>query len=82
MSTSDQHRQIVQRMLDSKAIDFTAIGKVIGEVGPSLAVADFDDGINFCGTMRFFIRVLRISTPGLPVEDLGELGASAGELRS
>lgn len=81
MSKSQQHREIVQRLLDSGAVNFSAIGKVIGEVGPSLALSDYDDGIDFCGTMRFFIRILRVVNPGTPVENLGELGANAGELQ-
>ena len=81
MSHSEQHRQIVQKLLDTGAVNFSAVGKVIAEVGPSLAVSDYE-GIEFCGTMRFFIRVLRIDNPGIPIENLGELGASAGELRS
>jgi hypothetical protein len=82
MSNSEQHRQIVKKVLDSKAVDFTAIGKVLGDVGPSLALADFDGIDGFCGTMRFFIRILRIDNPGIPVENLGDLGANAGELQS
>lgn len=89
MSNSQQHRLVVQRLLESKAVDFTAIGKVIGEVGPSLALSDFDGVDGFCGTMRYFIRVFRLN-PGVPgtnefensVENLGELGASATELGS
>jgi len=80
MKNSEQHRQVVQRLLDAKAVDFTAIGKVIAEVGPSLAVSDFD-GPDICGTMRFFIRVLRVDNPGTVVENLGDLSANAGELR-
>ena len=89
MSNSQQHRQVVQRLLESKAVDFTAIGKVISEVGPSLALSDFDGVDGFCGTMRYFIRVFHLN-PGVPgtnefensVENLGELGASATELGS
>jgi hypothetical protein len=82
MSNVEQHRQIVKKLLDSKGVDFAAIGKVLGEVGPSLAVADFDDSDWFCGTMRIFIRVLRIDNPGIPVENLGDLGANTEELQS
>ena len=89
MSNSQQHRLVVQRLLESKAVDFTAIGKVIGEVGPSLALSDFDGVDGFCGTMRYFIRVFRLN-PGVPgtnefensVENLSELGANATELSS
>jgi len=86
MSSSQQHRAVVER-LESKAVDFTAIGKVISEVGPSLALSDFDGVDGFCGTMRYFIRVFRLN-PGIPgtnefggsIENLGELGANAREL--
>jgi hypothetical protein len=81
MSKSEQHRQVVQRLLDSKAVDFTTIGKVLGEVGPSLALSDYDGGDGFCGTMRFFIRIFRIENPGIPVESLTELSANAEELQ-
>jgi hypothetical protein len=79
MSNSDQHRLIVERLLESRAVDFTAIGKALGEVGPSLALSDFE-GEGFCGTMRFFIRVFRGPVVNNPIENLGELNASAGEL--
>jgi hypothetical protein len=81
MGNSEQHRQIVQKLLDTKAVDFTALGKVISEIGPTLALSDFD-GPDICGTMRFFIRVLRVDNSGAPVENLGDLGANAGELKS
>jgi hypothetical protein len=82
MSNVEQHRQIVKKVLDSKAVDFAAIGKVLADVGPSLALSDFDGDDWFCGTMRNFIRILRIDNPGIPVENLGDLGANAGELQS
>ena len=42
MGSSEQHRQVVQRLPDANAVDSTAIEKVIAEVGPSLAVSGFD----------------------------------------
>jgi hypothetical protein len=81
MSHSDQHKQLVKKLLDAKAVDFAAIGKVISELGPSLALAE-EPGDFFCGTNRIFIHVYRVFTPGLPVENLGEVAANAGELRA
>lgn len=49
------HQEIVKRALDSKAVDFAAIGKIVAELGPSMAMAD-EPWEGFCGTMRFFIR--------------------------
>ena len=81
MNNSEQHRQLVKKLLDSKAVDFTAIGKVISEVGPSLSLAE-EPGDFFCGTNRIFFHCYRVFNPGGPVEDLGDLAANAGELRS
>src|ERR1017187_2321927 len=81
MSSSEQHKQIVTKLLDTKAIDFNTIGKEFGEVGASLALADFDGEDRFCGTMRNFIRVMILENPGIPVENLGELGVNRSEER-
>lgn len=77
------HQDIVKRALDSKSVDFAAIGKVIGELGPSMALAD-EPWEGFCGTMRFFIRIYIVHPPagGGPVENLGALRAAAGEMHS
>ena len=80
MGNSDQHRQIVRQLLESKAVDFNAIGKVVAEVGPSLSLAE-DPGDFFCGTNRIFIHIYRVFNPGNPVENLGELAVNAQELR-
>ena len=34
------HEQIAQRFVDAKAFDFSGIGKLIGDLGPSMAVND------------------------------------------
>lgn len=80
MGNSDQHRQIVRQLLESKAVDFNAIGKVVAEVGPSLSLAE-EPGDFFCGTNRIFIHIYRVWNPGGVVENLGELAADAEELR-
>jgi len=49
------HQEIVKKILDSKAVDFAAIGKVVTELGPSLSLAD-EPWEGFCGTMRYFVR--------------------------
>ena len=36
MSTRVKHQDIVKKLLDSKAVDFTAVGKMVAEIGPSL----------------------------------------------
>jgi hypothetical protein len=63
------HQQLVKKLLDAKAVDFAAIGKVVAELGPSLALADTDaaaaaaaadviDGDYFCGTIRHFVNLV------------------------
>jgi hypothetical protein len=39
------HEEIVKRFIDSKAIDFTAIGRLVTELGPALATSS--RGANF-----------------------------------
>lgn len=75
---SDRHQQIVKKLIDSKAVDFGAIGKAVAELGPSLAMAD-EPWENFCGTMRVFIRVYRIRDVTSSVENLTELSRAAGQ---
>lgn len=81
MNNSEQHKQLVKKLLDTKAVDFAAIGKVVAELGPSLSLAE-EPGDFFCGTNRIFIHIYRVFNPGVPVENLGELAANAGELRA
>ncbi len=62
MANQMNHQDIVKRLLNSKAVDFNAIGKAVSEIGPSLAMVD--DGVDgFCGTMRHFIILYRYPTP-------------------
>ena len=77
---SINHQEIVKSLLNSKAVDFAAIGKAVAELGPALAVAD-EPWEGFCGTMRIFVHLYRIQTPGTPVENLRDLAGLAGQLR-
>ena len=71
---------IVKKALDSKAIDFNAIGKMVAELGPSLALAE-EPWETFCGTMRYFIHLYRLPGLNSPLENINTLGQVAGELR-
>ncbi|HEY2094024.1 MAG TPA: hypothetical protein VGJ81_19295 [Thermoanaerobaculia bacterium] len=75
-----RHQEIVKSLLDSKAVDFTAIGNIVAELGPSIALAD-EPWEGFCGTMRTFVRVYRINTSTAQLENLGQLANIAGELK-
>lgn len=80
MSHSEQHKQLVKKLLDAKAVDFAAIGKIVAEVGPTLSLSD-EPGDWFCGTNRIFFHVYRVFNPSGPLENLGELAANAAELK-
>jgi hypothetical protein len=70
MGLSGREREIVSSLIETKAIDFEAIGKVLAEFGPTMALdMDYEDG--FCGTMRTFFHCYRLppwmgGTPGVP----------------
>jgi hypothetical protein len=67
MASRVSHQEIVKRLLDTKAVDFAAIGKAVGEIGPAMALAD-EPWEGFCGTMRTFIHIF-ILRPGPLVVD-------------
>lgn len=80
MGLSGREREIVSTLVDSKAVDFEAIGKTLATYGPTMALdMDYEDG--FCGTLRYFVRVYRPWVTGQQpgVEQLG--GAVGGELQ-
>lgn len=83
MAIRVNHQDIVKSVLESKAVDFAAIGKLFGQVGPTLSLAD-EPWESFCGTMRYFVRIF-VLTPsgGFPdsIADLGQLREIAGELK-
>ena len=82
MANRINHQDVVKRLLEAKAIDFTAIGNAVAQLGPTVSMADEPWEV-FCGTMRRFIRVYHImsNTDLTNVEDLAKLSGVAGELR-
>jgi len=82
MANRVNHQEVVKKLLDSKAVDFGAIGKAFTELAPAMSMAD-EPWEGFCGTMRVFIRIFIIRGPGSlggPVENLGGLASVAKEL--
>jgi hypothetical protein len=63
------HQDIVKRVLDSKSVDFAAVGKIVSELGPTMAMSD-EPWDNFCWTMRTFFHCYIINHPSLPLENL------------
>ena len=81
MANRVNHQEIVKKLIDTKAVDFKAIGAAFAEVGPALSMAD-EPWEGFCGTMRIFIRVFIIHGPTFGgVEGLGDLRNVAGEMK-
>jgi hypothetical protein len=80
---SGLEREVVSSLIESKAVDFAAIGAAIAKYGPSVALTpDGEDW--FCGTMRMFIRFYRIPDPIGPIvriQDLAALREVGRELR-
>jgi hypothetical protein len=65
MGLSGREREIVTALVETKAVDFEAIGKVLAKFGPTMALdMDYEDG--FCGTMRYFTRVYTGPFPPRP----------------
>lgn len=82
MSNRVSHQEIVKKVLDAKAVDFAAVGRVIAEMGPSLSLAD-EPWEGMCGTMRtFFHCYILPGTGGVTVENLEALRGASGELGS
>ncbi len=81
MAQRVNHQEIVGHLLETKAVDFEAIGKAFASAGPQLSLAD-EPWESFCGTMRLFIRLYVIGPwPGPIIEDLGQLKEQLGGLR-
>ena len=83
MSDRVNHQDVVKKLLDTKAVDFAAVGKTVAELGPALSLAD-EPWEGFCGTMRTFFHcyIIRVFPEASSVENLGELRGAAGELQS
>lgn len=59
-------------LLESKVIDFDALGRAVSQLGPQTIFSD-DPWENFCGTMRYFIRIYRLPPIGPRIPDLERL---------
>ena len=73
---SSTHRDIVKKTLDSKAVDFSAIGKLVSELGPGIALDD-EPWESFCWTMRLFVHFYRRPPIGFPGDILTDFQKQA-----
>jgi hypothetical protein len=67
MGNRVNHQDLVKKFLDTKAVDFAAVAKVVAEVGPSLSLAD-EPWDGFCGTMRTFFHCYIVNPGTITVE--------------
>jgi hypothetical protein len=75
-----QEQEIVKALIDTKAVNFEAIGAAVAKFGASATLAlDGEDW--FCGTMRRFIRLFRITDQPAPLETLAELQQIAKQIK-
>lgn len=75
------HEEIAERLLQSKAIDFSAMGKFVAELGPLLAVSDQGwHGINF-GRFNILACFMPAADAARLVGSLGVAGLTSAALR-
>ena len=77
---TEAERQIVTALIETKALDFKALGDVFAKHGPSATFA-LDGEDVFCGTMRRFIRVFRLADNMLNVEQLADLSKISTDIQ-
>ena len=81
MGRFNAHEQeIVKALIETKAVDFQALGNAVAKFGASAAMTQ--DGEDFfCGTMRRFIRFFRIRDVAGGIEQLAELQQLTREVK-
>jgi hypothetical protein len=81
MADRIDHQHVVTQLLESKAIDFEAIGNTVAKLGPSLALQE-EPWDSFCLTMKMMVWVYRFPGPfGGPIGDLAALREQSSEIR-
>jgi len=54
MALTGREREIVETLVETKAVNFEAIGQALAKYGPTMALElDYEEG--FCGTLRFYV---------------------------
>lgn len=63
---------ISKALLEANVVNYEALGQMVTKLGPQLAMMD-DPWENFCGTMRYFIRIFRLPPIGPRIPELDRL---------
>jgi hypothetical protein len=77
---TDAEREVVTQLLDTKAVNFEAIGAAFAKFGPTAALRLEGEDV-FCGTMKRFVRVFRLRDELAELENIAQLRQLSGELR-
>jgi hypothetical protein len=77
--TAKEH-EIVKALIETKAVDFAALGQVFAEHGASASMTLSGEDF-FCGTVRRFIRAFKLNDVGNPVEQLSALQQLKSEVQ-
>jgi hypothetical protein len=86
---SETARAVMEELLDSGAVNFQAVGDALAKHGPELtregvsrgSLVAWEPWEVFCGTMRWYVRVLMLPPVGGGLADLESLKQVGGELR-
>lgn len=79
-TNNELQRKVIAALLETKAVDFKAVGSVMSEFGNSLALAEEGEP-NICGIWpRHVVRLISLTNPGAPLEQIEELRAVASQL--
>jgi len=87
---SESERAVRQELLDSGAVNFEAIGAALAKHGPELtrevvsrgSLVSDEPWENFCGTMRWYVRILQLPPIHDGLAELEHLKQVSRELRS
>lgn len=73
-------RKVVEALLETKAVDFRALGSVVAEFGNALALEDEGENV-ICGIWPgHVIRFIHLPDPFAQLEDIEQLRAVARQL--
>ncbi len=65
-------KDISKALLEANVVNYEALGQMVTKLGPQLAMMD-DPWENFCGTMRYYIRIFRLPPIGPRMPELDRL---------
>ena len=76
-----RNEEIVKRLIESKAVDFGAIGRVVAELGPGLAASNVGARLTLVGTHNIIIACIPPAEASQLVGEIvrGQLGQAMAQ---